>query len=390
MIERNIPLLKWYYFFWRARPLSALMIIYFYQITQSYATAAGAFSIFNIVYSLIKIPGGLLSDGVGRRRTIVLASFLLVISFILMALAGSGHAVWILYSSSVLWGISEAFLRGTTEALMFETAEELKLKNGFKNLYAKSMFSDQAGCALGALFATFFLNLFSLQWLAWFSVFPTICQFGISYFMIEPKRTIKKTPLIQNFATSLKDLWFNKRLRFYACADIVFSTLGDTSHRFEAVYFNVLVADWIITLSRFLKHVCGMLGALFMPVLKKISSPKIYFGSIVINLCVRTSAVLLNNIYTPFAHMFLNFFYVTASSAQADILQNLFSPESRATDRSVILFLKGIFMAFLTFILGWLADIYNPRIVMILFVLSRIFFLTVLYWIAKYNCFLHS
>lgn len=383
MIERNITLLKWYYFFWRARPLSALMMIYFYHITQSYTAAAGVFSIFNLAYSIIKIPGGLLSDEFGRRKIIVSASLFLTISFILMAISGNLHIVWILYLASVLWGASEAFLRGTIEALMFETTDELKINDGFKNLYAKSMFSDQAGCAFGALFATFFLNLFSLNWLAWFSVLPTLGQFAISCFLVEPKRKNKQIPIKQNFIASLKDLWFNKRLRFYACADIIFSTLGDTSHRFEVVYFNTLVTDWIITLGRFLKHVCGMLGALAMPLLKKISSPKIYFGSIMINLCVRTTAVLFNNVCTPFVHMFLNFFYVTASSAQADILQNLFSPESRATNRSVILFLKGILMAFTTFVLGVLADLYSPRSVMILFVVIRVIILILIYMMNR-------
>ncbi len=383
MIKRNIILLKWYYFFWRFRPLSALLMIYFYQITQSYATAAGVFSIFNIAYSIVKIPGGLLSDEFGRRKIIIIAGIFLVISFILMALAGNINLVWILYLSSVLWGTSEALLSGATEALMFETTEELKIKNGFKGLYAKSMFSDQTGCAFGALFATCFLSMFSLRWLAWFSVLPSLCQLGLSLFIVEPKKTQKKISMKSNLFLSLKEIWHNKKLRFYVGADILFSTLGDTSHRFEVVYFQTLVSDWIITLTRFLKHICGMLGSLLTPLLNKLSSPKIYFGSITINLFIRISGVMLNNICTPFVNAFINFFYVTASSAKADILQNLFSSESRATSRSIILFIKGLLMALVMFLVGIFSDMYGPRMVMVLFILIRVLILGIICFMAK-------
>ena len=374
MLSRNIFLFKVYYFFWRFKPLATLMVIYFSQIMESYAMAMAVFSVFNISYALAKIPCGLISDKIGRKPVIIFANVIVSVAFLLLAFSGQLTIKGLLFAFALLWGIGEALLVGTIDALMFETSQNLGCDDKFYTVYSKSMFFDQAGCAFGAFWAMAITLFLPLQFVAWLSVFPPVIQTIISFFFIEPK--IKR----QGFWVSFNDIKqaisqfkSNKVLLFYTISDIYFSTLGDISHRFESAYFKLFASDWIISLARMLKHFFGMIGFATAVYLKKFSRLKIYFGSILSNVFVRTLALVFNNALTPFVHMFINFFYATASSARADILQKEYLPQYRATAQSVIQFVKGIYMAGLMFLLGIFADFYSIYSAMILLVCLRVF-----------------
>ena len=56
----------------------------------------------------------------------ILSSFLFFITAVIWAIAGNLDNVLLLYIGAIIFGISDAFLSGTNEALMFETVEELK------------------------------------------------------------------------------------------------------------------------------------------------------------------------------------------------------------------------------------------------------------------------
>ena len=380
MITKNINTFRLYYFFWRFKPLAVLMIVYFSQITQSYSLAMGVFSVFNISYALTKIPSGIISDKIGRKPIITLGSFLLTLAFFILSLAGFYNQKYLLFIFALLWGIGEALIAGTIDALMFETMQELKKTDNFKILYSKSMTYDQLGCAFGALFAMVITYFYPIQYVAYFSTLPALAQLLISFNFIEPKNKIKTTTLSKlNIFVAFRQFIKNKKLRFYTIMDIYFSTLGDISHRFESAYFKLFTSDSIISLARVLKHIFGMIGFISIPFLKKIPNPKIYFASISSNILIRSLAIASNNIFTPFIHMLINFFYATGATAKTDILQHEFLPQYRASAQSIILFIKGLYMALIMYLIGIIADKQGIISAMISLVLLRIIGLLLAY-----------
>lgn len=186
MLKRNIFLFKFYYFFWRFKPLAALMIIYFSQITHSYAAAMMIFSIFNIFYAFAKIPCGMLSDKIGRKPILIMANFFMTIAFFLLAVSGQYKIEQFLYIFAILWALGEAMAAGTVEALMYETSQSLGYSDKFYLIYSKSMVFDQLGCAFGAFWAMTITYFLPLQFVAWLSVFPSVMQLIVSYFFVEP------------------------------------------------------------------------------------------------------------------------------------------------------------------------------------------------------------
>jgi hypothetical protein len=115
-----------------------------------------------------------------------------------------------------------------------------------------------------------------------------------------------------------------------------------------------------------------MIGFACIPYLKNFSKKQMYFASIFCNIWIRTIALLANNIFTPFIHMFINFFYATGSTAKTDILQQEFLPEYRATAQSILQFIKGIYMAIAMYLLGIVADIYGIYSAMVILIVLRI------------------
>lgn len=385
MIKRNLYIFKLYYFWWRFKPLTALMTIYFTQIMKSYSAAMAVFAIFNIVYALAKIPSGLLSDKHGRKPILISANIIISLAFIILALAGQFEIKYFLYLFAFLWGIGEALSVGTIDALMYETAKNLKQYNHFRSIYAKSMYYDQLGCAFGAACSAFVTYSWPLQFVAWISIVPPLALLIISCFFVEPKIRKKRISITtSDLVSALKQFSKNKTLTLYSIYDIYFSTLGDISHRFESVYFKLFTTNWVISLARVLKHFCGMIGFACIPYVKHISNTKLYFGSIFCNVCVRTLAVIANNICSPFIHMFINFFYATAATAKTDILQKEFSSEYRATTQSIIQFIKGIYMSIFMYLIGFIADTYGIYIAMLSLIILRIIGFIAVYFTRKF------
>ena len=154
--------------------------------------------------------------------------------------------------------------------------------------------------------------------------------------------------------------------------DIYFSTLGDISQRFESAYFKLFATDYIISLARVLKHIFGIIGFAIIPLIKKFPKEKVYFASISSNVIIRIFGVMYNNIFTPFIHMFINFFYATGSTAKTDILQHEFLPQYRASSQSIILFIKSLYLSIIMYLIGKIADIYGTYIAMITLIILRV------------------
>lgn len=379
MIRRNLTLFKWDNFLGGLWPLSTLSIIYFEQITHSYAMATAVFAFSSLVTTFMEIPVGIFSDHKGRRQTLLWSPILVFITFLCWALAGEFSCPWLLFVGSVCWGTSAAIASGTQEALVYETMEELKEQGDFNVQYAKNGGWNQIGLALSAISAAVISYFFSIQTLAWVSVLPALLQVGVVYFFIEPKRIRgnEKVNSYKHFLIAFRRLRRNKRLRFFACIQLIDNAFGMASFRFESAYFQMFVSDWLINMARFLKQLCGIVSFFIVPYIRKIGMIRLFFFSMIGNVFVRGLGVLLSNVFTPFIMSSVNLFYGTARTANADIMQKEFSPNQRATMQSIISFLSGILLAIVMVLFGVLGDLFGPAFAIILGIVVKLLILIV-------------
>lgn len=373
MIKRNITLFKWDNFFGGLWPLATLVIIYFEQITHSYAWAMAVFSVCSLSTMCMEIPTGILSDKIGRRKTLIWAAVSIFICFALWALAGQLRQIWMLFAGAFLWGISNALLSGTDEALMYETMEELGRSDQFDILYAKSSGWNQIGLGVSALSAAVITYYFSLQTLAWCSFVLAIGQLIIAFLYVEPKEIKKKHQVtsFKHFLIAFRKLKRNRRLRFYAIIDTFSRAVGFASHRFESAYFATLIPEWLINIARLCKQICGTISFFLFPYVKKWRMIPLFFGSMAANVIIRSIGVCINTVATPFIMAGVNLFYGVEQTSGTTILQKEFSAAQRATMKSIISFMSNLVQAAMLFFFGWLADFSSPRTAILFAILTK-------------------
>ena len=362
MIERNIKLLKWDNFFCGLYALSMVLVIYFESITKSYAQAMLIYSISSIVKVAMEIPTGIFSDKIGRKKTIILSSLLFFITSFIWAFAGSLDNVLLLYVGAVIFGISDAFLSGTNEALMFETMEELKKQDNFDVLFSQCNGWLQVGFVCSSIIAAIVIYFFDMEVLAWFSIIPMMISFFIALWYVEPKVYNRRKDItsVKVFIASLKDIYANRKAFLFSLLDVMENALGMSCHRFEVAYFNTLIPLWAVNFARLLKQATGVISFFMISKIKSLGASRILFGSMIGNAFVRVLGVVIDNVLTPFVMSSVNLFYGTAETIRKDILQHEFTTKQRATMGSIVSFFSNIVMAILMYILGYVADVYTP------------------------------
>jgi MFS family permease len=75
--------------------------------------------VFNLVYSGLSIPAGMVADRIGRRKVALLGYAVFALAYAGMALAGSSGAVWGLF---LLYGVYMGVADGNGRALLAELA----------------------------------------------------------------------------------------------------------------------------------------------------------------------------------------------------------------------------------------------------------------------------
>ena len=373
-IKRNITLFKLASFFDGLWPLSPLAVIYFEQITNSYAIAMGIFSIANILQCIMEIPTGILSDRLGRKYTLCSSSFCFVICFLLYALAGNYNSTELLVVGSLFWGIAIAFVSGTDEAMMYETMEQLKLKSKYDIIFSQAGMFTQLGLALGAIIGAIITYFYSLNTLAWICVIPMFIHFVITLFYIEPNKSFndKKDNSFKHFLEAIKKIKHNKKLQIISLLQILDRSSGYAAHSIEGAFFNTLIPLYFVNLIRMIKQITGAISYYIVKYIRKFSFFHILVASSIGNILVRASGLLLHNTLTPFIMSMVNLFYGTSTTAQSALIQKELSTNERATMKSIISMCEGICFAVFYYLVGLLADNFSLFAVMWILVFIKI------------------
>lgn len=373
-IKRNVMLFKLASFFDGLWPLSPLAVIYFEQITGSYATAMGIFSVSNILQSVMEIPTGIISDRLGRKRTLCAYSFGFVICFILYALAGNYNSTLLLIIGSLFWGVSMALSSGTEEAMIYETMEQLRKSTKYDLIYSQVGMFSQIGLATGAIVGALVTYFYSLNVLAWVCVIPMSIHFIITLFYIEPDKILEtqEQTSFKHFIAAIKKVKNNKHLQKIAILQIFDKSSGFSAHSIEGAYFNTLIPLYFVNVIRMVKQITGAISFYIVKYVRKFSFFHILIASTIGNIFVRSLGLILNNYITPFIMSTVNLFYGTSTTAQSALVQKELSKNERATMTSIISMCEGIFFAIFYYLTGWLADVFSLISVMWILVSIKI------------------
>ncbi len=376
--HKNIKLLTWLSFFSNFKPWAPIAVLYFAQVTGSFASALLVFSIFSIAISVFEIPTGIFSDKIGRKKTLVLGSVASVLSILFYALGGS---FWILVIGALFAGLQEAFFSGNNDALLYETLGEAKEQKNFSEHLGKISSVLQVALGLSALLGGFIANI-SYVYVFWLSLIPQVIALFISLGVIEPQTHVEK--LSGNIFTHLKEAFAkfrtNYKLRNLSLSSILSFGMGEVENQFMPVFITTVWPVWALGIVKGLSKACSFIGSRNAGnMLRRFSAFCVLLFGELFAIILTLIAVIFPSGVSPLLIALTSLPFGVTMVALSSLMQEEFSDNQRATMGSINSLLGNIFFAIFAFAFGFIADhlgTTQPIIITQILMLSVVY----LYW----------
>lgn len=145
----------------------------------------------------LQVLSGYLSDIIGRKKALILSTFIL--PFGIMAYALSDHFLGFLLAE-ILLGCSLSLRLGIDSALIYDTLLQLEQGGHYKHREGKAQFYEKTGMALAAVLGGA-LGMWSLRIPFYVNLATSLFLFPLVLFLIEPIRKRIET------GNHIKELW---------------------------------------------------------------------------------------------------------------------------------------------------------------------------------------
>ena len=156
-MARNIPLFVAFRLLFNARFYYPV----FAMVQLDYGLTMSQFALLNTIWAgsivLLEVPSGAIADRIGRKRMVVLASFLMVVEIGLVAFVPLGNSTlvfWVWALNRVISGAAEAAASGADEALAYDSLPKEEAEQRWPGILARLMvltsFSFVAAMLIGS------------------------------------------------------------------------------------------------------------------------------------------------------------------------------------------------------------------------------------------------
>jgi MFS family permease len=345
------------------RPYMVLAIIYFAQITHSYALAISVFAVVQIAQAVFELPTGMYSDIVGRRRCLILSAVASAISVICYARATT---YTLLLVGALCEGAFLALINGNNEALLYETLVEADKEESYATTLGKVSSNAQlAGFIAGVTGSVIAMRSFPL--LLWLSVVPQVLCVAISFRVVEPPvhRFHVDNPY-SHLKEALDLLWHNAKLRRMSTASILSYGIGAPPFRFQVTFYALFWPAWVAGLmlsSNFL--ISTVSYRLSGRIIKKLTAIKLLVVREVYSRVLWFIALLFPSPLSPALCSASSIFYGPGEVALNTLMQEQFTDRQRATLASLNATVGNILYAVTAVLLGLLADKVGPTVTLL-------------------------
>jgi MFS family permease len=198
-----------YGFLKNLRFFEPFMVLFLLGAGLSYLQIGLLYSLRMILQNLLEIPAGIVSDALGRRRTMIASFVFYMLSFAAFYLSGKmpGFVV-----AMAIFALGEAFRTGTHKAMIFEYLKMRGWESEKVNYYGYTRSWSQRGSAFSALIAAALVVLTqNYRMIFLFSIVPYLLDLILiaSYPRALDGRTlnIRFSDIGKNFKEVLCDFW---------------------------------------------------------------------------------------------------------------------------------------------------------------------------------------
>ncbi len=387
--HRNIRVLAWFNFMLDFTPFAPIAILYFKHVAGTYALAASVFSLVFLASSLFEVPTGILSDRIGRKRTVVLGAGASLGAGVSYAIGGT-YAV--LCVGAILEGLARSFFSGNNDALLHDTLTEIGEPHAYQEYLGKTSSAYQFALAISAVIGSI-LAAISFGLVMWVSVIPRVLLVGLSTRFVEPKRPIAtvnpnlspppphrvergengpeiatlnpseghaieaSTNIYAHLRESFRQIWRNPRLRLLSAASIIGFAVGESAYQFRAAFTEKVWPIWAIGFARLISNGSAALSFYFAGrLIKRFGELRLLVVGITLSELTNMLAMLIALPISPAMMASTSMFFGVNTVGVNGLMQREFTHEQRATMGSINSFGGSLGFALVSFVLGGAAD----------------------------------
>lgn len=377
MISKNVKLLAWFNFFTEFKLYAPLAIIYFSQVTHSYALGASIFSIAMLSSAFFEIPTGILSDFIGRKKTIMLG---VICSILYTSLYALGFSYWILVLGAVLEGLSRSFYSGNNEALLHNSLSEMGNEDSYHHYLGKITSLLQLSAGISALIGGIVAGIY-FPAIFWLSALAQVICFILSLKIIEPRPQGNKSGNIYNhLQEAIKYFVKNPKLRLLSISSVLSYGFGQASYQFRGTFYVSILPFWLIGIIAMLSNFGAAIGFYISgKVIDKLGSFKILLLGSIYTRIINLISLSIPSLLSPFLMTTTSPHQGISITAKNSLMQKEFTATQRATMSSLNSLLGSLFYGVVFFGIGLVADKLAPAhalIIMELIMILNIF----IYW----------
>ena len=376
---RNLSLIGWFNFWMDFRPYGPIAILYFAEVSGSYALGMSIFSATMLAQSLFEVPTGVLSDMLGRKRTVVCGAVAGVFALTFYAIGGTYLA---LLAGAICEGLGRAFYSGNNEALLYDTLAEMDRREAFQEYLGKTSSMFQFALAISAVMGSLIAAV-SFQVVMWVSVVPMVLALVVSLRLMEPCAHMPASAHVYgHLATAFRHFVRNARLRTLSLAGVLSYALGESSWLFRSAFVATLWPVWAIGFSQLIGNATAAVSFYFAGrIIRRFGEFRLLVGGMTISEVINLFSLLVPTVLSPALMALNSCFYGVNTVAKQSLIQQEFTDEQRATMGSLNSFAGSIVFAVFSFLLGALADRIGPVQALIVVTLLSIVPMA-LYWRA--------
>ncbi len=353
-VSRNIRLLGWFNFWADFRPYGPIAILYYSQVSGSYALGMSIYSMVMLAQSLFEVPTGVLSDRVGRKKTVVYGAVAGVFALTFYAIGGTYLALLI---GAIFEGLGRAFYSGNNDALLYDSLAEMEQRGSYREFLGRTSSMYQLALAISALIGSFIAAI-SFQVVMWVSVVPMMLALVVSLRLIEPRAHIQHSANVYaHLSVALKNFARNSRLRSLSIAGILSYAIGEASWLIRSAFIATLWPVWAIGISQMIANATAAISFYFAgPLIRRFGEFRLLVGGVSISEAVNLFGLLIPTVLSPALMALNSCFYGVNVVAKNGLIQQEFSDEQRATMGSFNSLAGSLVFTVFSFLLGALAD----------------------------------
>ena len=354
MNKKNLIIFYFYSFFSGFYIANGTTVLFERVLGFSYSRVFTLGAVYMLMFVLFNVPAGALADIIGRKKTLILGSLVLVLASVATGLSSTFIQVFL---SFFLWSLGFSLITGADEAMLYDSLND---ESAYSKAWGRASFYGLAGLALaGILGPILFAKDFRFPYL--FSAVPFfLSAFCLIFFVENPRQ--EGLTLKNHLATTYEGIKiaFSNKYVLWAIGvlALVFGSMYTFTNSYQPYLQNIGFSIKTFSVILPLMFIIQALGGYVSGKLYSRNSENIIFAASLI-------AIAVSFVVLGFFHSKFNLAVLLLYSLVQGIIQPVISTYTnrfvetghRATVVSVQSMIATVAAALLLFLFGYLSDL---------------------------------